>query len=118
MRTILIVDDVGVNRLLPGLILRPYGWDVVECTGGLEAINLLKNKNFECVLLDISMPDLNGLEVLHYLRTNSHFSNLKVVAYTATSKDDGVESLIQAGFDAVILKPLTSIKLVELLNSL
>ena len=41
-KSILVVDDNGINRLLPGLILRPFGWDVHEADGGLAAIEILK----------------------------------------------------------------------------
>lgn len=116
-KSILVVDDNGINRLLPGLILRPFGWDVYEADGGLAALEILKEINISCVLLDISMPDVSGLDVLEDLRLDKKFQSLKVIAYTAYAQQEDVIRLLGIGFDAVLIKPLTSIKLLEILKT-
>lgn len=116
-KSILVVDDNGINRLLPGLILRPFGWDVHEVDSGLAAQEILSKANFECVLLDISMPGLSGLDVLSALRANKKFNGLKIIAYTAYMQEDEIEHFLQLGFDAVLIKPLTSIKLLDILKN-
>jgi CheY-like chemotaxis protein len=116
-KSILVVDDNGINRLLPGLILRPFGWDVYEADGGLAALEILKTIDIACVLLDISMPEVSGLEVLEDVRRDARFQKLKVVAYTAYAKPEDVARFLDIGFDAVLIKPLTSIKLLEVLKT-
>jgi CheY-like chemotaxis protein len=116
VKTILVVDDNGINRLVPGLILRPFGWEVYEVGGGADAIEILKNVQVSCVLLDISMPEVAGRDVLKALRGNEQLRNLKVIAYTAYAQLSDVEKLLAEGFDAVLIKPLTSIKLLNLLK--
>ncbi len=116
-KPILVVDDNGINRVLPGLILRPFGWEVYEVDGGLAALEILSRINFACVLLDISMPDVSGLEVLADLRKNMKLHHLKVIAYTAIAQNDEVARLLGLGFDAVLIKPLTSIKLLDILKT-
>jgi CheY-like chemotaxis protein len=116
-KSILVVDDNGINRLLPGLILRPFGWDVYEAEGGLAALEILKTIDIACLLLDISMPEVSGLEVLEDVRRDDRFQMLKVVAYTAYAKPGDVLRLLAIGFDAVLIKPLTSIKLLEVLKT-
>jgi two-component system cell cycle response regulator DivK len=116
-KSILVVDDNGINRLLPGLILRPFGWDVYEADGGLAALEILKNIDISCVLLDISMPEVSGLEVLEDVRRDARFHKLKVVAYTAYAKSEDVARFLVIGFDAVLIKPLTSINLLEVLKT-
>lgn len=116
-KSILVVDDNGINRLLPGLILRPFGWSVVEADGGLAALEILKTQKISCVLLDISMPDVSGIDVLDDLRRDAQFDGLKIVAYTAYAQADDVSRLMGLGFDAVLIKPLTSIKLLEILKN-
>lgn len=115
-KTILVVDDNVINRLLPGLILRPFGWHVYEAENGLNALQQLREHQISCVLLDISMPDISGLEVLSDLRKNSEFSGLKIVAYTAYATQEDVSHLKSIGFDAVLIKPLTSRALLDVLN--
>ncbi len=116
-KTILVVDDNGINRLLPGLILRPFGWEVYEVDGGCAAFEILKKINIDCVLLDLSMPEVGGLDVLKDLRANVNFHALKIVAYTGYVSPDDSYKLISLGFDAVLTKPLTSIKLLEVLKN-
>lgn len=115
-KSILVVDDNGINRLLPGLILRPFGWEVYEADGGLAALKILKTIRISCVLLDISMPEVSGLDVLEGLRHDSKFEALKVVAYTAYAQPQDVARLLSLGFDAVLIKPLTSVKLLNVLR--
>jgi two-component system, cell cycle response regulator DivK len=116
-KTILVVDDNGINRLLPGLILRPFGWDVLEVDSGLAALEILKKTPISCVLLDISMPVVSGLDVLEDLRRDQRFQEIKVVAYTAYAEQEDVSRLLELGFDAVLIKPLTSAKLLDVLKS-
>lgn len=115
-KSILVVDDNGINRLLPGLILRPFGWTVYESENGLDALEQLKTLDVACILLDISMPDISGLEVLDDLRNEKIFETLKIVAYTAYATEDDISHLISRGFDSVLIKPLTSRKLLNVLN--
>lgn len=115
-KSILVVDDNGINRLLPGLILRPFGWTVYEAVGGLEALKALKDTEISCVLLDISMPDISGLEVLKVLRKKPEFQHIKIVAYTGHAQHKDINHLLSLGFDAVLIKPLTSNKLLALLQ--
>lgn len=116
-KTILVVDDNGINRLLPGLILRPFGWHVYESESGLNAIEQLREHQIACVLLDISMPDISGLDVVTELRKHPEFQALKIVAYTAYATQADVSHLKSIGFDAVLIKPLTSRELLDVLNA-
>ena len=115
-KSILVVDDNGINRLLPGLILRPFGWDVYESEGAVDALEILKNTQISCVLLDISMPEVSGLDVLAELRRDACFDHLKILAYTAYARTEDVSRLLRLGFDDVLLKPLTSAKLLDILK--
>lgn len=116
-KSILVVDDNGINRLLPGLILRPFGWTVYESANGLDALEQLQSLNVACVLLDISMPDISGFDVLENIRKEEKFQHIKVVAYTAYATEDDISHLKNRGFDAVLIKPLTSRKILGTLAS-
>ena len=113
-KSILVVDDKGINRLLPGLILRPFGWTVLETDSGLDVLSVLKNSDVACVLLDIAMPDISGTDVLKNIRASSAFGGIKVIAYTAHATHDDTDQLMGLGFDAVLIKPITSNQLLEI----
>ncbi len=112
-KSILVVDDKGINRLLPGLILRPFGWTVHETASGLDILSELESFDVDCVLLDISMPDISGFDVLKNIRASSKHGGVKVIAYTAYATHEDTDQLIGLGFDAVLIKPLTSSQLLE-----
>ena len=116
-KTILVVDDNEINRILPGLILRPFGFSIYECQNGFEAVQVIKKIPISAVLLDISMPGMSGLEVLKVIRGNTEIDHPTVIAYTSTSSDVETEELLAHGFDAVLLKPITSEKLLSILKS-
>lgn len=97
--------------------MRPFGWDVLEVDSGLAALAILKKTPISCVLLDISMPVVSGLDVLEDLRRDQRFQEIKVVAYTAYAEQEDVSRLLELGFDAVLIKPLTSAKLLDVLKS-
>ena len=115
-KTILVVDDNGSNRLVPGLILRPFGFTVLESSSGQEAIDMLLHVEVSGVLLDIQMPGLSGLEVLRRIRSDPRHRKTKVIAYTAYANSGDVEGLIAQGFNAVLLKPIKSIDLINTLS--
>ena len=113
-KTILVVDDNGSHRLLPGLILRPLGYTVLECASGLEAMDVLKTVPVSGVLLDIQMPGLNGLDVLRAIRSNPSLSRTKVIAYTAYATAAEIDPLIAQGFNDVLIKPIKSMQLIKI----
>ena len=63
------------------------------------------------------MPEVSGLDVLEDLRRDSRFESLKVVAYTGHAQPQDVVRLLSLGFDAVLIKPLTSVKLLDVLRA-
>lgn len=115
-KAILVVDDNGFNRLLPGLIMRPFGWLVHESENGLGALEMLKTLDVSCVLLDISLPDVSGLEVLDSLRSDKRLQHLVIVAYTAYATADDIAHLKNRGFNGVLIKPLASRDLLGILR--
>lgn len=115
-KSVLVVDDNGINRLLPGLILRPFGWSVYEVGDGFAALNFLKEVNISFLLLDLHMPGLGGMAILANLRNDVNFHRLKIIAYTAYASEEDVSGLIEIGFDAVLIKPLTSVNLLGVLT--
>lgn len=117
-KAILVVDDNGINRLLPGLILRPFGWEVYEVDGGGAALEILKTVQVSCVLLDISMPEVGGRDVLQDLRSNEQLRGLKIFAYTAYAQPSDISNFLSEGFDAILIKPLTSLKLLDALRGI
>lgn len=118
VQKILVVDDVGINRLIPGMILRPFGYAVHEVPNGQDALAQLQTEAFDLVLLDLSMPGVHGSEVLSAQAQNPSEKKPFFVAYTAIESDDQVQQLLSMGFDRVLAKPAKTVQLLYLVNEL
>lgn len=105
-RKILVVDDEIGNRLLPGLFLRAMGHEVMECANAQDAYALLARHHFTDVLLDISLPEVSGLEICRALRASPGLAGLRIVAYTAHAMPEETRSFTEGGFDQILIKPI------------
>jgi CheY-like chemotaxis protein len=118
-RQVLVVDDVMLNRKLAIAFMSKMGWVTPEADGGLVAIEWLRtHPPVDLVLLDISMPDLGGEEVCKRLRADPAFSGLKIIAYTAHAGPDDIERFLANGFDAALIKPISSQRLKDVVAAL
>jgi CheY-like chemotaxis protein len=117
---VIVVDDNLVSRLLPSYILRPFGMyvQVLECDCGTDALRLLEIHQVTHVLLDISMPEMDGVNVAKKIREISKNSQVQLIAYTANALSSDLAYLKSAGFNDVLLKPLKSADLLHALDIL
>jgi len=85
--TILNVDDDGFNQELAEAIFEEYrNIKVIQASHGKEAISILENELVDIILLDIIMPEMNGIETLKYLKENNEYIHIPVIV--VTSKED------------------------------
>lgn len=118
-RRVLVVDDVALNRKLAIAFLTRMGCQTFESEGGQAALSwLANNPPVDVLLLDISMPDLDGEAVCQQLRANPAFDALKIVAYTAHAGSDDSKRFLANGFNAVLIKPISSQRLKDLMAEL
>jgi two-component system, sensor histidine kinase len=111
----LVVDDHELNRDLMVLLLREYKYHVVTAKNGYEALELLKKKHFDLVLMDVQMPELNGVETTHKIR-NLLALDVPVIACTAFSQPSEKQACLEAGMNDYLGKPVEEKELLRLLN--
>jgi len=116
-KQVLVVDDHPINRTLATVLLRGSEWVCDQATCGSEALAKLAEKKYDCVLLDISMPDMSGEEVCRQIRATEALKGLRVIAYTAHTMREEQEHILAAGFDALLIKPISKAILLETLNA-
>jgi two-component system, cell cycle response regulator DivK len=102
---ILIVDDNEQNRKLARDVLRFAGFRTVEANGGLEGVALAVEHAPDLVLMDIRMPDMDGLEARRRLKDDERTARIPVVALTSSTMKGDRERLLAEGFDGYIEKP-------------
>ncbi|MBM3270011.1 MAG: response regulator [Candidatus Sericytochromatia bacterium] len=107
MARILLVEDVEDNRDLARELLEEAGFEVVEAVNGLEALDLVKSEAFDMVLLDLSLPLVDGWETLRQMRASADLAKIPVVAVTAHVMAGDRERVLEAGFIGYIPKPIS-----------
>ena len=115
-KKVLIVDDNKVNILIAERIIKKFNPEITTCMNGFDAIELIKNNNYDIVLLDHMMPEIDGIETMKELKS----LNIKlpiIFALTANSYDGFKEMYINEGFDDYIAKPINIKELNKLLQN-
>ena len=104
---VLVVDDNYINRLLVIHLLQSRGFDVIEAAGGYEALDKLREEDVDAVLMDISMPDLDGFETTKLIRRSEHafIRDVPVIAMTAHGFQEQVNNAREAGMNDYVVKP-------------
>lgn len=116
--SILIVDDVSFNRTLLRIMLERHGYALDEAKNGKEALDKIKLKEPDLVLMDITMPVMDGLQALKEIRkSENRISSIPVIAVTAQSRKGNKERLISEGFDGYLQKPFKEEELMSMIKS-
>lgn len=105
MTTVAVVEDNADNRLLLQALLSER-YDLVEFDNGADALAGLAASLPDLVLLDISLPGMDGNEILHRIRHDERLRSLPVIALTAHAMAGDREKYLSAGFDDYITKPI------------
>jgi len=103
----LICDDNPVNRKVAAVFAARMGFEVSEVDGGAAALELLASQQFDIVLLDISMPGMSGDEVLARYLASDPMPRPRILAYTAHAFPEEKARLLDAGFDDLLIKPIS-----------
>jgi two-component system, cell cycle response regulator DivK len=103
---ILVVEDNKMNMKLFRDVLVAKGYRALEATTGGEAIVLATEQAPDLVLMDIQLPDLDGVETLRRLRTDARTATIPVLAVTAQAMQGDRERFLAAGFDGYVAKPV------------
>lgn len=110
-RRLLIADDNDVNRLLLRHIVGLDRHEIIEARNGIEAVELAWLHNPELILMDLDMPEMDGLEATRALRAEKRFERVPIFALSASIDDDSIASALSAGCNAYLTKPVDSAKL-------
>ena len=110
---ILIVEDHPIIAELVETRLRIEGMEPIKCAGGREALEIIGTQPLDAVILDIMMPDVDGYEVLRYIRSQPGTRSLPVIFLTARSTPADIEKGLAMGANYYITKPFSGLDLVR-----
>jgi CheY-like chemotaxis protein len=111
--SVLIVDDIGTNLMVAQGLLMPYGMRVTLCGGGAEAVEAVKDKRFDIILMDHMMPGVNGIEAVARIRAlgSPYYETVPIIALTANAVSGMKEMFLGSGFNDFLSKPIDVLKL-------
>ncbi len=114
-KTILVAEDVELNQQLIRHILESGGAEVIIAHNGAEALELVKTNSFYCILMDVQMPEMDGIQATRHIRklSNSPASAIPIIALTANCTPDDLLKYEEAGMDDYLPKPVVEADLIE-----
>jgi two-component system, OmpR family, phosphate regulon response regulator PhoB len=113
VRTLLIDDDEDGVRSLVRMTLESEKYQILEATGGSEAISMVKRHQPDLVLLDVMLPDSSGIEVCRVLKSDPDTRATTVVMLTAKAQSSDLEEAEAAGADGYFTKPFSPVALMQ-----
>jgi PAS domain S-box-containing protein len=114
---ILLAEDEHINTTLAVLILEEAGFEVVAVSNGREAVEEWQKGGFDCILMDIQMPEMDGFAAVRRIRRQEKDGeHIPIIAMTAHAGHNDRDNCLQAGMNAYITKPISAVSLVAVLS--
>ena len=113
-RTVLVVDDSSTTRSLVASHLSESGdYDIIEAASGFEALKALPTLRVDLIITDINMPDINGLELISFVRENPNYEHIPTIIITTEDSEEDRRRGMELGARAYLVKPFTMEQLRE-----
>jgi two-component system, chemotaxis family, chemotaxis protein CheY len=117
MKTILIVEDSATTRSLIRAVIDELGdFETVEASSGFEALKMLPAQHYDLIVTDINMPDINGLELISFVRSNPRYDHLPVIIVSTERSEEDKKRGMALGAAGYIAKPFKSSELQEIIR--
>ena len=117
MKKILITEDSPTMRsLLISTIETLDGYVIIEAASGFEALRLLPRDKVDLIITDINMPDINGLELISYVKNNPNYRDIPLFIISTEGSEKDMEKGLALGADEYLTKPFNPLKLQELIS--
>ncbi len=104
---ILLADDHEINTMMLGEYLQNHGYEVLTARDGLEALAKAEDTRPDLIIMDIQMPEMDGLEAIQHLRADPRFISTPIIALTALAMSGDRERCLEAGADEYMSKPVS-----------
>ena len=116
-KNILIVEDSATTRALIRAVIEDLGdFNIVEAGSGFEALKLLPTQEFNLVITDVNMPDINGLELIHFIKSNPRYSHIPLIIVSTERSEEDKKRGIALGAMSYVTKPFKAQELQEVVK--
>lgn len=114
--TILVVDDNPTNVKLLSLMVSMMGYETDQALNGVDALEKVKERKYDCILLDVMMPEVDGIEVCAVIKNSPDLKDIPIIVITALPEEQIRVRAHQAGANALLCKPANFSKLSQLFD--
>lgn len=118
MNKVLIIEDNDDNMALITFILEKEGYGIIKAENGVKGIALAKGDRSSFIILDIQLPDMNGIEVLRAIRDSEINGDIPIIAMTSYAMSGDKERLLKAGCNGYIEKPIDPATVMDQINEI
>jgi two-component system chemotaxis response regulator CheY len=117
LKTILIVEDSATTRALIRAVIDELGdVETVEASSGFEALKMLPQQEYDLIITDINMPDINGLELISFVRNNPRYAHLPIIIVSTERSEEDKKRGMALGATSYVAKPFKSGELQEIIK--
>lgn len=113
---VVIIEDEPDTAEMYAEMMRLSGYNVIKYFGGLTAVAQIIDQKPSAVVLDLMMPDLSGLEVLNYIKSQQELAKIPVIIVSAKTMPEDIEAGLKAGATAYLTKPVSFSKLITAID--
>jgi two-component system, chemotaxis family, chemotaxis protein CheY len=106
MKTILVVDDSPTIRKILSFMLRKQDYIIAEAEDGIDAMEKLSHVQADLILVDLNMPNMDGIEFAKNLRSNYYYMDTPIIMLTTTRDEDLKKNAFDAGINLFLNKPI------------
>jgi two-component system chemotaxis response regulator CheY len=118
VKSILIVEDSATTRAMIKAVIEDMGEDftVLEADTGFEALRMLPQERFDLIITDINMPDVNGLELINFVKSNPNYQHIPMIIVTTERSSADKARGLALGASAYVTKPFKAEELQEVIT--
>lgn len=116
-KTILYIEDNAHNRRIVRKILSVFGYNVIEAEDGLQGYEMIQELKPPLVLLDISLPTMDGIQIVGLVKGDEALRHIPVIALTASAMRGDRERFLEAGCDDYLSKPVNAQELRQMVDA-
>ncbi len=107
-KTILIAEDSSSVRNFISLALKIKGFKIVAAEDGMDALEKLPKHNFDLLVTDLNMPNIDGYQLISTVRSDPQYSELPIIILSSLSQDEDIEKGIEVGANSYLVKPFNT----------
>ena len=116
-KKVLIVEDNELNMKLFHDLLEAQGYETLQTREGLQALSIARDNRPDLILMDIQLPEVSGLQVTQWIKSDEELKHIPVIAITAFAMKGDEEKIRQGGCEAYLSKPISVVKFLETVKS-